>query len=111
MDALTPLLDPNIIRFNKRCTSVQQGSSDQLLLHFADGTADEADLVIGADGIKSAVRNSVFGQFETRLGFSGSYAYRGLVPVETLKAAGVKTPVETRPVCWVGLHKVKSVSL
>ncbi|KAF8913251.1 FAD/NAD(P)-binding domain-containing protein [Gymnopilus junonius] len=104
LDALVPLLDPNTIQFNKRCTSVHQRNSNQLL-GFADGTTHEADLVIGADGIKSAVRNSAFGQYDTRLGFSGSYAYRGLVPIEALKAAGVTAQIEMRPICWVGLHR------
>ncbi len=48
-------------------------------LDLADGFADGADVVVGADGIHSAVRTSRFGPEPTR--FSGwAQAYRALVP-------------------------------
>lgn len=43
-----------------------------------DGSTLEADVVIGADGIHSAVRDSVFGASPSR--FSQSVAYRALIP-------------------------------
>jgi len=47
-------------------------------LDLADGTVIEADIVIGADGIHSAVREAAFGVDEPT--FSRSIAYRALVP-------------------------------
>ncbi|KDR85599.1 hypothetical protein GALMADRAFT_373240 [Galerina marginata CBS 339.88] len=105
LDAMAPMLDPSVTHFNKRCIAVERGISDRPLIRFSDGTTHEADLVIGADGIKSTTRNAVIGGGENRLGWSGTYAYRGLVPIETLKAAGMQAEVESRPYNWVGLDK------
>ncbi|KAF9554206.1 salicylate hydroxylase [Agrocybe pediades] len=105
LDALMPLLDPACISFNKHCTAVEELPSGRQLVHFSDGTTHETDLVIGADGIKSVTRKKVVGDGNDCLGFSGTYAYRGLIPMDQLKAAGVQTPVETRPYCYVGLGK------
>ena len=104
-DALMPLLDPGITEFKKRCVSVERASSGRQVIHFADNTTYEADLVIGADGIKSATRNAVIS--DARLCFSNTYAYRGLIPVDDLKLAGIKTDVQSSPLCWVGLGMVQ----
>ena len=47
-------------------------------LRFDNGHSFSADLVIGADGIHSQVRQTLFGSHPTR--FSGWVAYRALVP-------------------------------
>jgi 2-polyprenyl-6-methoxyphenol hydroxylase-like FAD-dependent oxidoreductase len=49
---------------------------------FADGCAVTADLVIGADGVHSTVREVLFGALPAR--FSGLVAYRGIVPADRL---------------------------
>ncbi|GMU69581.1 MAG: salicylate hydroxylase [Steroidobacteraceae bacterium] len=49
---------------------------------FANGTRVRADVVIGADGIRSAVRGQLFGAGHPR--FTGYIAWRGLVPIEAL---------------------------
>jgi len=59
---------------------VEQG--DTIGLEFANGRAVEADLVIGADGVRSIVRTFVTGGEETV--YSGTSAFRGIVPVERL---------------------------
>ncbi|KAF8167757.1 salicylate hydroxylase [Crassisporium funariophilum] len=105
LEALMPLLDPRVTHFNKRCVSVAQAPSGRQLLHFADSTSFEADLVIGADGIKSVTRNEVVGEKGGRLGFSNTFAYRGMVPIKDLVSAGMKTDVGSRPCCWIGLDK------
>lgn len=104
LDAVLPLLNPDTAHFNKRCISIKKAESGRHLLRFSDGAAHEADLVIGADGIKSMVRAIVVG--ENHMGFSGSYAYRGLVSIDDLEADGIKTNIRTRPFCWVGEDKV-----
>jgi len=108
LEALTPLLDPKCIQFHKRCSSVVQLPCGRQLLRFTDGTTHEADLVISADGIKSVTRKAVIGDTTDSLGFSGTYAYRGLIPVDKLQAAGVITRIDERPHCWVGIGKVSS---
>ena len=48
------------IRLNANCTGVTQ-IAERAVITFADGSQAEADVVIGADGIRSAVRASLFG--------------------------------------------------
>ncbi len=54
-------------------------------LHFADGSSDDVDVLIGADGIHSVVRRAILG--EEHPIFTGVVAYRAVVPAERL--AGV----------------------
>ncbi|THH01199.1 hypothetical protein EW026_g1437 [Hermanssonia centrifuga] len=63
LDALVDHVDPQLTHFNKRCINVTPSTTDssRLTLYFADGNNDEADIVLGADGIKSAVRAAVAG--------------------------------------------------
>ena len=63
LEALVQNLDPSITKFNKRCTHVSASPihPSRSRIHFADGTSADADVVLGADGIKSAVRSAVVG--------------------------------------------------
>lgn len=108
MDALVKKIDPKKAHFNKRCTHISTSeSSRDLVIHFEDGTIYEADVVLGADGIKSAVRGAVIGQdAQNPVVYSNTACYRGLVPVEDIRAAGVVTELTERPVCFIGLDKV-----
>lgn len=93
----------NRIHFSKRLASYTETSpTDPITLNFRDGTTATCDLVIGSDGIRSAVRRTMFndlangaeksGQVEeaARLRamvdpiFSGQVAYRGLAPASAL---------------------------
>lgn len=58
--------------------------------------AVEADAVLGADGLHSAVRTSLFGPDAAR--FTGQVAWRGTVPAEALPP-GLVNPTAT---VWVG---------
>ena len=112
MDALTSLLDPSITHFNKRCTSVTSTSTGRTsTIHFADGTTYEADVVIGADGIRSVTRNFVIGKDDAKpLVFANTYAYRGLVPFEDLVRDGIKTDLSARLTCYLGKGKVSHLN-
>ncbi|TFY66084.1 hypothetical protein EVG20_g5005 [Dentipellis fragilis] len=50
----------------------------RLILHFADGTTHETDLVLGADGIKSTVRSFVVGEdsLQKNAAFTNTVVYR-----------------------------------
>ncbi|KNZ81830.1 Salicylate hydroxylase [Termitomyces sp. J132] len=98
------MLDPRLVHMEKRCISVSALSSGSHVIHFADGSTYEADLVIGADGIKSVIREFVTGR-PTSLVYSNSIAYRSVVSPEALK--GVKTDM-MRPLCWIGKDKVRA---
>lgn len=58
LDAIVANLPEGIAHFGKRCIEVTQ-AEEGATAHFADGTAFSADILIGFDGIKSAVRANV----------------------------------------------------
>ena len=66
---------------------------------FAHGARATSDLLIGADGIHSAVRAAILGP-EAPV-FTGCVAYRGLVPVE--RVASLALPLEAQN--WLGPGK------
>ena len=51
------------------------------VVYFEDGDSASFDLVIGADGVKSAVRRSLHGQ--RRFRYSGDMCYRAIVPYQS----------------------------
>ncbi len=57
---------------------------ETLLLQFENGKTAKADIVVGADGVHSRVRQALFGEGEAR--FTGIVAWRGTVPMERLPA-------------------------
>jgi salicylate hydroxylase len=74
-------LDPNVVRLNKKATGFTE-TADGVELHFADGTSAKGDLLIGADGLKSVVRNQMFG--DATATYTGDAAWRLIIPVERL---------------------------
>ena len=84
----------------KRLSSLTQNEEDGLVtLYFADGTTATADVVIGADGIRSAVRANMFSDEErVEPKWSGVTAYRALVTREALEAKGMGDhPIQAEP--------------
>lgn len=73
---LRALLTPDQISFGKACTTVED-CGPHVTVAFADGSEADFDLVIGADGIHSAVRETVHPGI--RVVDSGVAAARGLV--------------------------------
>ncbi|HEY3912596.1 MAG TPA: FAD-dependent monooxygenase [Stellaceae bacterium] len=63
---------------------------------FANGPRISADVLVGADGIHSAVRAALFGEEAPR--FAGCVAYRGLVPAERI----ADLELELGSQSWVG---------
>lgn len=62
MEALMPLLDEGTTKvyFEKRCVDIGYlAAEDTYRVEFADGTRVEADMVVGADGVRSVVREVV----------------------------------------------------
>jgi salicylate hydroxylase len=80
--ALLAELGTEHVRLGARCSEVEK-TGRGAVIRFADGTEAEADAVIGADGIHSAVRSSVFGPEDAV--FSGTSGYRALIPMERLR--------------------------
>ncbi len=69
------------IAFDHQLTDVQD-KSGSLRLIFANGAVSEADVVIGADGIRSRVREILLGPEPPQ--FVGATAYRAIFPAERL---------------------------
>ena len=74
-------LEPDTIRFGHALASIDDGESEARL-HFANGERIDADVVIGADGIRSAVRAHIVGVEEPR--FVGRVALRAIFPTTRL---------------------------
>ncbi len=82
MTALEESLPAGIVKFSKKAKSVTSGESG-ITVEFEDGTSDTVDLMIGADGIHSAVRTAMLGQEKPV--FTGVVAYRAVVPADRLE--------------------------
>jgi 6-hydroxynicotinate 3-monooxygenase len=75
------------IAFGRRLTDVKQ-DGDVVQLSFADGSEVEADVVIGADGVNSKVREAVVGPRQSR--FTGAIAHRAIYPSTLLGGMHVR---------------------
>ncbi|RIY41265.1 FAD-dependent monooxygenase [Neopusillimonas maritima] len=77
---LADMVDRNKVTFSIRCTGVSQ-TGDKAVAHFDDGSTFEADLIIGADGVRSVVRHALFGDDDPK--FTGHMCYRAVVPFDS----------------------------
>jgi salicylate hydroxylase len=80
---LRQALPQESLRLGMRCVNVESDGK-AARLHFSDGTAREADLVVGADGIHSTVRGCLLGPGAPR--FTGVICWRGQVDAAALPA-------------------------
>ncbi len=80
---LADALEPGVLRLGARVVAVEP-LDDAVRLSLADGAQIEADVAIAADGIRSPIRQQLFGLEEPR--FSGTVVYRGVAPRERVLA-------------------------
>jgi 6-hydroxynicotinate 3-monooxygenase len=76
-EALTGAVAPGALELGKRLVDLKETTSGAVLT-FADGSTDEADIVVGADGINSRLREILLGP-EPPI-YTGEVAYRGIFP-------------------------------
>ncbi|KAI0702412.1 FAD/NAD(P)-binding domain-containing protein [Cerioporus squamosus] len=94
------------------------GRLDLIVLQFKDGTTATCDLLVGSDGIRSAVRRTMFSELaevaendgnsqqaaklRTMIDpvWSGQVAYRGVVPVDKLEGTAFKDI--DKPIVFIG---------
>ena len=74
---------PGAIRLNAQCVGFTD-DGDRITLELANGERVSGDVLIGADGVHSRIRNILVGDDKAQ--FTGCMAWRGLVPVEKLPA-------------------------
>jgi salicylate hydroxylase len=79
IDALLGVLPEGMVHLGHMLERIED-KGDRAVLTFANGTIAEADLVIGADGIKSVVREQLFSDREPV--FSGEHAYRAVISAD-----------------------------
>jgi salicylate hydroxylase len=93
LDELVKLLPEKHAQFGKRLEKLERGSNGRWKMNFSDGSSAEADAVIGCDGIKSRVRQMMYGKdhpcaYPT---YTHKYAYRALASMEdAIKAVGAE---------------------
>jgi salicylate hydroxylase len=97
LDVLAKSLPSGIVTLGARCVAVEP-DGEVAVARFQDGSEIEADVIIGADGIHSAVRSSLFGPDAPR--FTGKICYRSVVPVDAV--AGGPPPNDNAQ--WLGPH-------
>jgi len=66
-------LDPALVHTRKRFVRFEETSS-QVTAYFEDGTSVTGDVLLGADGLRSAVRRQLFGEMPLR--YSGQTCWR-----------------------------------
>jgi salicylate hydroxylase len=95
LEALVRELPTDRLHVSHRLTGFDQ-RGDRVSLAFENGESAEVDLLVGADGIHSAVQRLLFGEQSPH--FTGCVAYRGLIPAE--RVADLEIPVEAQ--VWMG---------
>ncbi len=100
---------PDAIHLNARCTGFRQDDDGAWLLR-QDGSEIRGDVVIGADGVHSRIRDQVFGPVPSH--YTNAIAWRGLVPMDRLSPhqrahvvatwVGPNAHVTVYPVRWQG---------
>ncbi|MGH3352339.1 MAG: FAD-dependent oxidoreductase [Nocardioides sp.] len=76
IEALVRVLPAGMVKLGHKLEKIEDLGSTATL-HFANGETASADLVIGADGIKSVVREALFSDQQPV--FAGEHAYRAVI--------------------------------
>ena len=72
---------PGAIRLGAKCVGFEQ-TKESVTVRLEDGKTVRADVLVGADGVHSSVRQGLFGPDQPE--FTGVVAWRGIVPMDAL---------------------------
>jgi salicylate hydroxylase len=93
-DALLAI-QPDAIRLDHKLVHVESDDGGATL-RFTNGSEEQADVVVGADGVKSVVRDCLF--YTQPPIFTGQVAWRGVLPRSALPESAATLP----PGIWIG---------
>jgi salicylate hydroxylase len=94
-DVLRAGVPVSAMRLGAECVGVRQAQGNTIVT-LRDGTEIESDMVVGADGIRSSVRQSLFGRDAPS--FTGNIAWRFTVPADELPDGLIKPDITN----WLG---------
>jgi 6-hydroxynicotinate 3-monooxygenase len=80
--ALTSVVPEQVLRLDHQLVSLEHHADGSVRLDFANGVKADADAVVGADGVHSVVRDTLFGG--NTPAFTGRVAYRTVFPATLL---------------------------
>jgi len=83
LKALEAMVPDGKIKLGKSVTGVVN-EAEATVIEFADGTTEPVDVIVGADGIHSSVRSSIFGEDNPK--FTGIVSYRAVFPRDKVDA-------------------------
>lgn len=89
VELLAGALPPGTLHLGKRCSSLAQ-DRDGVTVQFTDGTEARGEIVIGADGIRSRIREHLWPGVKLR--YRGQTCYRGVADWEL--------PAKLDRTCW-----------
>jgi FAD-dependent urate hydroxylase len=89
--ALTAGLAAGQLHLDKTCVGFEQDTHG-VTAYFADGQSQRGTLLIGADGLRSAVRQQLLGPAEPR--YAGYCAFRGVAEIEHPLYAAQSLPAD-----------------
>ncbi|MEP4197758.1 MAG: FAD-dependent monooxygenase [Aliishimia sp.] len=98
LSVLTQAIPPERVHLGYEMTELDQVPGG-VEVNFSDGRTLKYDAVIGADGIRSRVCKSLFGDTSPR--YTGCIAYRGLIDAKMIGTLNI--PLETQ--VWLGPGK------
>jgi len=82
IDILAEALPTGTVKLNSECTGFSQDANG-VEVYLKNGETVRGDVLVGADGIKSAIRRQLKGEEETR--FADILMWRSLIPAEKLR--------------------------
>lgn len=74
---------PGTVRFGRTCVGFEQNTK-RVVARFDDGTTEEGDALVGADGLGSVIRRQLHGRSQPR--YSGLTSWRGLCDFDDARA-------------------------
>lgn len=101
---------PGAVLLGRRFLDFAEDTSG-IEITFSDGSREAVDVLVGCDGIRSAVRDRLLGAEPPQ--FTGSVAWRGLVPAERVRdlALPLTSAMMIAPGRNIGLYPIRNETL